>query len=94
MEKRSILIRTFSLLGWLIVFYIVTNILIGAIVGGIAGASETSYEAGAIAGEAASKEFFRRYALIILGAQIFCFSVLAYLSIFPGTSKYKNVKNT
>lgn len=94
MEKRNIFIRVLSAFGWLILIYLVTNFIIGATVGGIAGASTGSYEAGAIAGEKASIEFFQNYGMFILLGKLSLFSLLAYFGKLPGTTKLKSVKNT
>lgn len=94
METRNIFIRVLSAFGWLILIYFVTNFLIGATVGGIAGASTDTYEAGAIAGEKASIEFFQSYGLFILLGQILLFSLLAFMGKLPGTTKLKGNKST
>ena len=94
MESRNIFIRLLAAFGWLILIYIITNFIIGATVGGIAGASTDTYEAGAVAGEKASIEFFQNYGLFILLGQLSIFSLLAFFGKLPGTAKLKSVKNT
>ena len=94
MEQRNIFIRILSAFGWLILIYLATNFIIGATVGGVAGTGTGSYEAGAIAGEKASIEFFQNYGLYILLGQLSLFSLLDYFGKLPGTTKIKGVKNT
>lgn len=89
MKPRNIIIRILAALGWLILIYFVSNILIGAIIGGIAGSGTTSYEAGRAAGYQASVAFFQNYGLFVLIGQIALFALLAFLGKLPGTSKYK-----
>ena len=89
MEDRNIIIRILAAFGWLILFYFITNFIIGATVGGIAGASTDGYEAGAIAGEKASLEFFQNYGLFILIGQLVIFTLIAFTGKLPGTSKVK-----
>lgn len=93
MEPRNIFIRILAGFGWLILIYFLTNILIGGIVGGIAGSGADGYEAGAIAGEKASIEFFQNYGLLVLIGQLVLFSLLAFMGKLPGTTKIRKVKN-
>ncbi len=90
MKERNIIIRVLAAFGWLIVIYFLTNIIIGGVVGGIAGSSTETYDAGYIAGQNASIEFFQNYGLIILLCQIALFTFLAYRGLLPGTTKYKD----
>ena len=94
METRNIFIRILAAFGWLILIYLVTNFIIGVTVGGIAGSGADTYEAGAIAGETASLEFFQNYGLLILLGQLALFSLLAFTGKLPGTTKIKGNKNT
>ena len=94
METRNNLIRILSGFGWLILFYFITNFLIGGIVGAIAGASTDSSEAGAIAGQEASIEFFQNHGFLIIIGQLSAFTLLAFTGKLPGTTRYKKDKNT
>ncbi|MFL6375740.1 MAG: hypothetical protein ACJ73D_13815 [Pyrinomonadaceae bacterium] len=75
-----------------IFFYIFTNCLIGACVGFVAGSGTTTFEAGAIAGQRASAEFFREFGWIILLVQGSIFTILCFYGLLPGVGKHKKVK--
>lgn len=89
MESRNIFFRILAAFGWLILIYIVSNLLIGGIVGAIAGAATNGYEEGKVAGQQASIEFFRNYGLFVLFGQLGLFSVLVFFGKLPGTTKNK-----
>jgi membrane protein YqaA with SNARE-associated domain len=100
--KRSLILRMLFGFLWFVLFYFITNMLVGGIVGGIAGASggrdsaaqtfSQGFEAGKYAGRQATAEFFHRYGLLILLAQVLVFAILCVFSVLPGVGRYKKLK--
>jgi hypothetical protein len=90
MKSRNLLIRVLTAIGWLILIYFVSNMLIGGIVGGIAGAGTSGFEEGKVAGARASTEFFQEYGRFVLLGQVGVFSFLAFNGKLPGTTKFRN----
>jgi hypothetical protein len=94
--KRNIFLRIIFGVLWFIPIYLVTQITIGVIIGTIAGASTSTHtaEAGRAAALSAYVAFFQKYRLIVFCLQILLTVVLSFLSILPGTGKFKRKKNT
>ncbi|MGI9249691.1 MAG: hypothetical protein ACR2PR_00595 [Pseudohongiellaceae bacterium] len=96
MEQRNIVIRILAAVGWFILIYFGSNMLISGVVGGIAGAGvggAGDFEEIMAATQQATNEFFARYLLIILAGQVGLFALLAYARMLPGTTKYKKNKD-
>jgi len=88
-QERNLALRVAALIVWLLIFYVGTNMIVGGIVGAFAGGSTNSFGAGYSAGQQTSVEFFQKYGMFVLVAQVIVFGLLAYLGKLPGTSKYK-----
>ena len=91
---RNLWVRVLAAIGWLILIYFLSNVLVGGIVGAVAGAGTDGFEAGRVAGEEASIEFFQEYGLLVLIGQITLFSALAFAGKLPGTKKFKRAKDS
>ncbi len=98
-QKRSVFVRVYVSLLWLLPFLIITRMIVGGIVGGVtssenvpqhrAGASfEEEVAADYASGKNASVQFFERNGGKVLLAQVFLWLVLALTGRFPGTGKY------
>jgi hypothetical protein len=88
-EQRALGRRISYGIVWAIIFYVLTNFIIGGIVGFIAGTGTTTFEAGALAGQRASSEFFNQNRWIVLGVQISIFAILCFYGVLPGVGKVR-----
>ncbi len=91
-DRRNIAVRiVFSLL-WLILLIFVIHIVVGVIVGAMAGSNVTTFEEGAVVGEAASVAFFSAYGQFVYVGELVLWLLLSVLGMLPGTAKYKRAR--
>jgi hypothetical protein len=87
--ERPKMLRALCGVLWFIPIYLAVQITVGAIVGGVAGAGTQTYDAGYVAGQAASVAFFQKYGVLFLLGEIALTVWLSVIGVLPGTGKWK-----
>lgn len=101
MPERNIFLRIFVSLLWFIPFFIICNMIIGGFVCGYYGVKyppeatatlKEAYQHGYQNGQYYTSQFFKNYGGIISLINLAIWLFLSIRGIFPGTAKFKKIK--